>query len=291
MRSLVILTLALGACGAAPSAAPVLAPRLAAVPAAPAAPDALTVTLAADRRLRVGEDTLTLDQLSSRLAEFARDSVRLDGAGLDVARRPCRLRIDPAARWLHVQWLLTLLAEQKVLHVRFVLGDSGGGEADLAWDLPVDSCIRPPEPRLEILLLRVTVDAGGRVRCGEHESFTEDGFARFVAAQRGRAGLQGLDGLAGEIEAEARAPWAAVAEVFQQLRAGGCERVDFRGAAWPTRDDRARDPLPEAATGRRVGAGGATGCGGYREDGRLVLEQEEEEIPEEEIVEEPIDDR
>lgn len=139
-----------------------------------------------------------------------------------------RLRVDRAAPWLRVQWLFTVLAEQKVRHTRWVYAASGGGEADVAYDLPVDCTIcgpgQPPRDTARVVTVtigetRPTVQALGAALGSDPPALVE------MRAQRGTR-------------------WEEAASVFAQVRAARVSQVDLYGCAIPTREIRARMPLP-----------------------------------------------
>mgnify|MGYP006908220676 FL=1 len=115
-----------------------LPPALAAAPHVSAGRPALTVTLTADGRILVARRQVDLDGLSAALHAAAVEREPLPGSSLYAARLVVRLRVDRAAPWQHVQWLLTLLAEERVWRTRFVYADPVFGEVDREWNLPRD---------------------------------------------------------------------------------------------------------------------------------------------------------
>jgi hypothetical protein len=179
-----------------------------------------------------------------------------------------------------------VLAEAKILHARFVLRDGAGAEADLAWDFPVDSWGIREAPPLRILKVHAVVDADGRIRCGEFGSAEPAAFRRFLGKATARIAREGLDGLAGEIQAAGPVPWGRCAAVFELLLEAGAEHVDFYGVAIPGPVVRQKKTLPEPPKADRLlRRGGLTEVGAWRDAGRLTYD-----LPEEEIVEEPIPD-
>jgi len=219
----------LAACGV--KRPPVALPALAfAAPRAPAAQPVLTVSLAADGRLWAAGRPCTLDELGTLLrpGDGPSEMVQVGGFQVRVQALVVRLRVDRAAPWLHAQWLFTVLAEQRVRHTRWVYAASGGDEADVAYDLPVDYTL-----------------------CGPGQPPRDTARVVTVAIGETRPTVQALEAALGsdppalvEMRAQRGTRWEEAASVFAQLCAARVPQVDLFGCAIPTREVRARMPLP-----------------------------------------------
>ena len=211
---------------------------------------------------RSGMRAVTLEELAEQLQlvqrRFAVEQ-EARGAGADergASRLNVALRVDGDAPWRHVQWLLTVCAEQHFARIWFAAREEpGGDEYLLDARLPVDPGVAPAD-RPEVVKVQVRIlprkhisTPHGNVviqvayRVGANE--TED--PGVVGRWAGDA-IRSVEGrdlqVVGEIKAEARIPFRYVAGILAVLRDRGIERVDFYGTALPTDEERRAATLP-----------------------------------------------
>ena len=238
--------------------------------------DAEGVFHLAGRRATLNEvDAYVLRTTEQRAIHLRRQgeegTVKLPG---DVEGSPVHvhLRVHRDAPWRHVQWLLTLLAQQGAYRTEFVAVDAAGEEGVVRAWLPLDvaaegGLVLPEDdedeteqaPRARPGVLTVTLLAEGEreaayrgetVRApggpafavGKRKTSDRERFARILAEELRRAKAKTV-----EIRAERRMPTGEVVRAIDEVRAAGHERVDvYRPTAVPLAlRGRAALPYPE----------------------------------------------
>lgn len=192
------------------------------------------------------------------------------------------IRADRDAPWLHVAWLMTIMAEQRMYKLHFgvkLTADRAYSEREAAalgakrMDvappaqprfegefkafLPTDSGVR--DPKVSVLIVAqeekrvlwgpagsrepVSVPTTVVYRVGKRESQSLDDVAKWIDQAQKVAVDMGIP-LAGEIKARNRVPFKYVVAVLNRLRKGGVRRIDFFGVAIPNSRFRRRATLP-----------------------------------------------
>lgn len=197
-------------------------------------PPGVTIAITADGFVRVEGKAVTLDELGTWLAARREAGPReqVDHA-IGVSALPVVIDPEDDAAWIHVAWVMTILAEEKFWRLTL----PGGREAPL----PVDSGIMPilPPPEGVALLVRVQILETGDYRLGLRS--TRD--LEKTGAWIDRAPRDGFLCRMGVIHAQPRVPWQRVRAVVDLLRGHGLKRIEFAGDV-PSRDERERSPLP-----------------------------------------------
>ncbi|MHC4549212.1 MAG: hypothetical protein ACYTEZ_10585 [Planctomycetota bacterium] len=181
------------------------------------------------------------------------------------------LRADRDAVWQHVQWLLTIFAEQKLYKVQLGVKRSDGPppatprlEAKLDAFLPTDWGLielpqdPPDELRIPIHIVvrqEVRVEWGPEkrpvamptafvYRFGARHSGDLADVARWIReARQAVAGLENTYAI-GEIRAGHKVPFQQVVTILNLFREAGQERVEFFGTWIPTQELRQQPHLP-----------------------------------------------
>jgi hypothetical protein len=221
-------------------------------------------------QVKAGEEwkDTTLKDLSARLSAFAEEQDRelkktgksayaMAPGGARVSRLFLSIDAEPTVPWQHIQWLMTMAAEQKY----YKLEVSDGARRLLAT-LPVDRGINalPEEPQLTIL---VSVHAVARheaaQKWGDVEVLRpteirfklgseETGDLAVVSDYVRKAWKAVKDTpnarVAGEIKAGHKVPFSKILDLMETFEAAGVARVDFYGTAIPPPELREATRLP-----------------------------------------------
>jgi hypothetical protein len=221
-------------------------------------------------QVKVGEEwkDTTLKDLSARLRQFAEEQDReltkadksaytLVPGGMKVSRLFLSIDAEPTAPWQHIQWLMTMAAEQK--YYKLELSD---GTRRLLASLPVDRGIRPmaqePPPAIRIPVHAVaraeTPQKWGdievlrpteiRFKMGAEETGALAPVADFL--RKGRKAAEETEGalVSGEIKAGHKVPFSKILDLMETFEAAGVARVDFYGTAIPPPELREATRLP-----------------------------------------------
>jgi len=216
----------------------------------------LLVELSADGRVLVDGRAVTLDGLSHHAGERRRrgriekTTRGVHASGLDVV-----LRVDPDAYWQHVQWILTVLMEEKLYRTSF---EPPGGRRVIAFQ-PPDMAIEwlPGYPTGRALCMTVGIgrqDGDVLFRCGEETArdvAAVNAWAADAAARPGDFGKR-----IGEIRAW---PGTAFRDVFAVMVAfaDAALEISLYGTAIPGAAVRTKItlPSPEPSPSPPVGRG------------------------------------
>jgi hypothetical protein len=205
------------------------------------------IELGADGRIHADGRAVTLDALGEHVdkrklrgpLEHTDDGFR--NSGLDVV-----LRVDPAARWQHVQWLLTVCMEQKLYRTWF----EGSGGRRVKVFQPTDAAIEwlPGYPRTNALCVTIDVEHGEdgavRFRCGEQTASDVRSVSTWIA--EGLRSELSADYVVrvGEIRASPGAAFRHVLAVMEAFAASAIERTWLYGTMIPTSAVRTMPALP-----------------------------------------------
>lgn len=161
--------------------------------------------------------------------------------GVAVSRLRVDLFVDRDAKWVHLQWIMTVCAERRMPRLALVVGGAGGPfRLDAA--LPVDAGLAEV-PHVKVGVL-VKAGEPTRYAFGGGESEELASVARYLAAAKKAAEATGAP-VRGEVKAPARAPFREVAKLLAEFRQAGYEHVDFYGAPVPGDDVRNAAELPQ----------------------------------------------
>jgi biopolymer transport protein ExbD len=275
----VLLLVLLAGCAAAPDEGnlPVASHGL---PRSTATPR-IDLHLSAKGELTEKGRALSLDGLSVRLKRLRQP----DLGPASVSDVTCVIHADREAAWGHIQWILTVCAEELTGRIEFVY--EGGGVIPVR--LPEDRAIswKLGEPDGQILKLFIGVEADGRYLFGEQRSSD----LRAVSGWMGLARDPKYPGVVAEIRASPRARWGAVAGLLDRLDAAGIKQIEFFGCEIPTRKERALRTLAAVSRGRIPRYTGALlldAC--RREDGRWDYGEPEPILDDEGFEEPPLDE-
>jgi len=189
------------------------------------------------------------------------------GGGVSASRLFVSVRAAPDTPWQHIQWLMTLAAEQKYYKLEL----SDGKRRMLAF-LPVDRGIQPTpqEPPTEIrvaihLVTRAeeeakwgdeTVKRPTKVACrfGDRETESLDAVGDWIdTAKRAAAGAGTGVVLAGEIRAGHKVPFTKVLDVMEAFADHGLTALNFYGTQIPSPKLRVAPRLPYPVANYVVG--------------------------------------
>jgi hypothetical protein len=224
-------------------------------PAGDVGGDGTVVRVCRDGRIlvppgRPGADweRVTLDGLATHLRREAEAFHRREAAagrnGYDkgVSRLRVDLQVDRETPWLHVQWVMTVCAEERMPRLAFAARANDAAyllDASLPTDLPLER-----DPPVVSVSVRVShAPAGVRYRIGEQETGSLASLVRLLVDAQTAAALRGA-ALQGEIRAARDIPFARVAELVAEFRRAGIEHVHFFGAPVPDPETRRAKGLP-----------------------------------------------
>jgi len=220
--------------------------------------------------VKVGEEwkETTLDGLKERIAGFAEEQDRemkksgksayetLPG-GVKVPGLFVSIDAEPSVPWQHVQWIMTVVAEQKFR--RMELSD---GTKRFLVTLPTDEFLKPApkEPPLEI---RISVHAVARrekparwddvqvlrptevrFRIGTEETAVIDGVRDYVKKAWDAVKDTPNATFSGEIKAGHKVPVEKVLDVLEVFASADLPAVCFYGREVPPAEVRAAERLP-----------------------------------------------
>ncbi len=231
---------------------------------------ALFVRLGAEGaiQLKRGEEwkDASLDNLAKALAEelqrLGDEGCETLERGLKVSKLFVSIAADPAAPWQHLQWLMTVAAEQKYYKIEL----SDGARRMLAY-LPCDRGIPPKEeePPKEIIVpihlmarmekarkwndKQVVAPTTVLYRFGEQDSEDPKSVAGWIRKARKAAEPELKPGgtLLGEIKAGNKVPFASVFDVMAAFLDEGLPAVSLHSATLPAAEIRALTVLPYPA--------------------------------------------
>ncbi|MHC4225069.1 MAG: ExbD/TolR family protein, partial [Planctomycetota bacterium] len=229
--------------------------------------DRVVLTIDSQGHLRSKETVRTLDELTTILDNAKRGRVEIRRAeGLADLKRTdltVLLRVHKDAPWLHVQWVMTVMAEQKVHKLRFAVRRTAGPgysekeakalgasrfavlpateESTLNADLPADPAADQVErynvgihivPRLEDVRtfgppearVRISMPIQVRYRFGDRETGELESVAGWIADGK-KAAAQHKLALRGEIKAGNKVPFKFVVAVLNKFREADVDRV------------------------------------------------------------------
>ncbi len=154
------------------------------------------------------------------------------------------LMVDPEAAWLHVDFVRTVLMENKFHRLSL----DGGREAPLPVDVAIcgESDVRGSPPAF--LLVRFGLTASGEYRFGARSTTRIAEVEGWLDALPSKPGLRPV----GILRPEAGTRWQQVEALFDLLRRKGVERIAFQGCSIPLPALRALSPLPVPRPGRPV---------------------------------------
>jgi len=188
-------------------------------------------------------------------------------SGIEGSNVRILLRVHKDAPWRHVQWLLSLLAEQRAYKTEFLAVDGNGREGTVPAWLPLDEAAEGgivfPEddadetttaPREKQNTLTATVIAEGK-RAITFAGKPAEGPASLAWAldRRKTADREKFFGWLREeaggkrtldIRAHAKAPAGEVVAIVDAARAAGSERIDLYHAEIASRAERGLKRLP-----------------------------------------------
>jgi hypothetical protein len=221
-------------------------------------------------QVKAGEEwkDTTLKDISARLRQFAEEQDRelkkagksaytVAPGGARVSRLFLSIDAEPTVPWQHIQWLMTMAAEQKY----YKLEVSDGARRLLAT-LPVDRGIDvvPAEPPLEIKVsvhavarreavqkwgdVEVLVPTEIRFKMGSEETGDLATVSDFVRKARRACKDTPNATVSGEIKAGHKVPFSKILDLMETFEAAGLPRVDFYGTAIPTPELREATRLP-----------------------------------------------
>jgi hypothetical protein len=185
--------------------------------------------------------------------------------GATISSANVLLRADRDAPWLHVAWVMTILAEQKLYRLSMAAATGDGAES--AAGHPLRSWLplaAPPSPRPEeTFTIDVALRALGHEEVrrgeatarvpatveyvfGEHQTRDRSEIARWILEEVEAARADGiaLEDLRGEVKAAETMPAGRVAEALAMFLAAGLVEIHFEGVTFPDEKTRAGAPLP-----------------------------------------------
>jgi len=284
-RAALLLLAAAAAAGPKPGVAPADLPVVKKVEDFPELSPfvSVTVELDAEGAFHIGGRPATLNEVDAyvlRTTEQRAIQLRRKGepgmetlpTGIEASPVHVHLRVHRDAPWRHVQWLLTMLAEQHAYKTGFVAVDAAGKEGIVRAWLPLDTTEeggvvlpegdedeteRAPRARPGVVTITLlaegekeatyrgeTVKAPGAVgfAVGRRKTSDRAKFLRYLADE-----LRGGKVKTVEIRAERRMPVGEVVQAIDEVRAAGHDRVDvYRPLAVPRAlRQRASLPYPE----------------------------------------------
>lgn len=260
------------------------------------APDRrLVFGLTRNGEIRFGRKTLSLSALATtleeqkRLYDMAMRKKGLSGyevvsGGIKASRLLVLLCADGDAVWQHVQWFMTILAEQKIHKLQFATR-SGDAETSgkprtygvMAADLPVNRDANPlaePFQRIAVSVhivahketpakwgpagrqSGVTMPTRFKYKFSDRESADVRAVTHFIVGAK--KAMEGMDDgedfrVHGEIKAGHKVPFKYVVAVLDRFHRAKLEDVDFFPTATPTPEQRALPCLPYPKTNYSAG--------------------------------------
>ena len=191
--------------------------------------------------------------------------------GANASRMFALLRVDKDVPWIHVQWLMLLLVEQRIYKVQFAVKQKDGPdpkppalESKLKAHLPTDKGIlaggKEPPGEIKIIVhivarqempakwgpdgVPVNKPTAFLYRFGDRTSSSLNAAAKWIRdAKKAAAGAKGVP-VIGEIQAGHKVPFHQIASLLNEFRAEGLEHVDFFGTAIPHQSLRKLPYLP-----------------------------------------------
>jgi biopolymer transport protein ExbD len=174
------------------------------------------------------------------------DAISLDGLAMLLKRHEPKsvlVRGDAGARWQHVQWILTVCAQERIADTHFAVGDGAARDARLPKDLGLQKDRR--------IRIRVGIKATNQHFLGNAVTYrvadrdVADGgqVAEWIRAAKAAAG-EVREQVCGEIEAGHDVPFQRVCETMDRFRAAGIRDVLFHGTQVPDEKTRRRTSLP-----------------------------------------------
>jgi len=218
------------------------------------------VHLSKQGQITVGPELVTLDGLAKKVR------VSAVAAGFDIlpggakgSKLHVLLRAYQAAVWQHVQWILTVLAQEKVYKTAFAVSTG-----KLVAHLPVDIAVG--QPRNEIMvsihivarkekpatfgpperMQRVTMPTTVKYRFSDREVHERDLVAKWILEAKDLVEADEGDDVAlvGEIKAGHKVPFHFVVGVLDEFHDAGLKTVRFYGTQIPTEALRRKLSLP-----------------------------------------------
>ena len=208
----------------------------------------------------IGKEQVSLKQLAGKVSVSAAAAGRHEvEAGVRASNLYVLLRIDRDAPWQHVQWILTILAEEKVYRTAFAVS-TGKLNAHLPVDRAVCGVTDPPqEIKVAIHIVarkekpemfgpaeamqQVTKPCEVKYRFGDRESRDLAAVTKWIQdANRAAQGEKVT--IVGEIKAGHKVPFAYIVSVLDEFHSAGNKDVQFFGTQIPTKALRAKKNLP-----------------------------------------------
>jgi hypothetical protein len=223
-------------------------------------------------QVKVGEDwkDATLADVSARLKDFAEQQERrraetgrsafMDApGGVRVCRLFLSIEAEATVPCLHIQWLMTMAAEQK--YYKLQLSD---GTRKLLVSLPIERGIEPvlrePPPEWKVGVhaiarqekaqrwgdVEVARPTEIRFRLGDQETCEISDVADYL--RKAKEAAKGRDAIVtGEIKAGHKVPVSKIMDLMAAFEAAGIARVDYYGVAIPPTSQREAARLPYPA--------------------------------------------
>jgi biopolymer transport protein ExbD len=247
----------------------------------------LIFELTRNGEIRYGGKTLSLKDLSAtlnqqtqayneRMEKEGRSGYELVSGGGQASRLFVLLRADGDAVWQHVQWFMTILAENRIYKLQFATrpADAPAGgrprlHSKLTAHVPVDMAIEPIEDQVyqEIYVsvhivarkekqakwgpagrqANVSMPTSFRYRFGEKESSDVRTVSHFVvAAQEAMANMDDDEEftIKGQIKCGHKVPFKYVVAVLDRFHRAKLKNVDFFGMVIPSAAVRTAASLP-----------------------------------------------
>jgi hypothetical protein len=154
------------------------------------------------------------------------------------------IEADPGVPWQHIQWIMTIAAEQKVRRL-----EMSEGTRRLLASVPIDAAIEytegyEPPRKVDVHAVLRGERAQVRYRCGDTEMTNLADVTDYLENANAEHGEGGGGALLGEIKADHKVPYAVVFDVMEAFVAAEFTSTGFYGTVIPPEAVRSARRLP-----------------------------------------------